>query len=433
VRIFFLLFFVLSMVACAESPNGVQPYEENGGYEYPPGPLDGYTYFGGAEGFLYLIDMEGNIVFQTNNVTNFGTKFLPGGSILGPDWQVSHEQSNHGIVQMAWDGRLEWSYFHWENVPHFGWTARQHHDLQREGNPVGYYAPGQDFVENGKTLVLALADNVISEEVCGTEVPVLDGIIYEVDWSGNPTFQWNAADHVTEFGYHEADMDFICDQDGEDYLHINSISRLGYNHWYDNGDTRFHPENIILDSRDAAWTVIIDHQTGNVVWRIGPYYSEEYPEAVLKPIIGPHHAHMIPRGLPGEGNIILFDNGGASGLATLSTRLFSRVIEFDPTTLETVWEYDADPSGDAQPLRFSPLISGVQRLPNGNTLITSGVLGQMIEVSPEKEIEWEFINPYRTLPELSEAVPGRTVYRSARIPPQWLPAEENRAGYSDWY
>ena len=33
--------------------------------------------------------------------------------------------------------------------------ARQHHDYQREGNPVGYYAPGMDpMVERGNTLIL---------------------------------------------------------------------------------------------------------------------------------------------------------------------------------------------------------------------------------------------------------------------------------------
>lgn len=30
-------------------------------------------------------------------------------------------------------------------------------------------------------------------------------------------------------------------------------------------------------------------------------------------MIGLHHAHIIPDGLPGAGNILLFDNGGIAG------------------------------------------------------------------------------------------------------------------------
>ena len=34
--------------------------------------------------------------------------------------------------------------------------ARTHHDYQREGNPVGYYVPGQiPEVNKGNTLILA--------------------------------------------------------------------------------------------------------------------------------------------------------------------------------------------------------------------------------------------------------------------------------------
>ncbi len=414
-----LLLCITALFGCKEAPSGVLIYGE--------GTLDGYTLYAGAnKGPVYLIDMEGNIIIEFEDVTNFGTKMLPGGSVLGPDYLVPHEQSNNAVLQIAWDGALEWSYSHWENVPGWGWTARQHHDVQREGNPVGYYAPGQDFVEHGNTLILALADNFLHEDVCeGSEKAVKDAIIYEVDWDGNKTFEWNAADHITQFGYEESDMHLNCDGPSDihsDYLHVNTISRLGENHWYDNGDTRFHPENIILDSRHHGWIIIIDHATGDVVWRVGPYYSEGYPEAVLEPIIGPHHAHMIPAGLPGAGNIIVFDNGWFSGFGITYFRNHSRVIEFDPTTLEMVWEYNPA-LGDR--LKISPLISGVQRLPNGNTIITSGAFGRILEVTSEKEIVWEFKNCHRTKP-------GGTIYRSIRIPPQWLPEGENIAGYPDW-
>jgi len=55
-----------------------------------------------------------------------------------------------------------------------------------------------------------------------------------------------------------------------------------------------------------------------------------------------------------------------------------------------VWEYLAP---DKYSL-FSAFVSGAQRLKNGNTLITDGTVGRFFEVNPEKNIVWEYWNPY---------------------------------------
>ena len=65
-----------------------------------------------------------------------------------------------------------------------------------------------------------------------------------------------------------------------------------------------------------------------------------------------------------------------------------RVLEIDPVTLAVAWLY-------AAPNFFSTNISGAQRLANGNTLITEGAPGRVFEVTAEREIVWEYINPVR--------------------------------------
>ncbi len=45
---------------------------------------------------------------------------------------------------------------------------------------------------------------------------------------------------------------------------------------------------------------------------------------------------------------------------------------------------------------YSRSISGAQRLPNGNTLICSGVKGRLFEVTHDGEIVWQYINPFVT-------------------------------------
>lgn len=96
-------------------------------------------------------------------------------------------------------------------------------------------------------------------------------------------------------------------------MHINNIATLGENKWYDGGDERFHPDNIIFDARNSNILGIISKKTGDVVWRLGPDFNENEATRKLGWIIGQHHLHMIPKGLPGEGDLLVFDNGGEGG------------------------------------------------------------------------------------------------------------------------
>lgn len=139
---------------------------------------------------------------------------------------------------------------------------------------------------------------------------------------------------------------------------------------------------------------------------------------------------MIPRGLPGEGNILVYDNGGWGGYdvpnpgsptgVKAALRDYSRVLEIDPTTLEIVWQYTPREAGFLEPMDsnrfYSPFISGMQRLPNGNTLITEGSDGRVFEVTKDHEIVWEFISPY-----WGKFVPMNMVYRAYRVPYEWVP------------
>jgi hypothetical protein len=143
---------------------------------------------------------------------------------------------------------------------------------------------------------------------------------------------------------------------------------------------------------------------------------------------------MIPRGLPGEGNILIFDNGGSAGFGTPNPgsptgvnnalRNYSRVLEINPMTLEVVWScgsINGKPPDTPMPKMpnirlFSNFISSAQRLPNGNTLITEGASGRIIEVTPAHDIVWEYVSPY-----YSKKMGMNGVYRAYRLPYEWVP------------
>jgi outer membrane protein assembly factor BamB len=108
---------------------------------------------------------------------------------------------------------------------------------------------------------------------------------------------------------------------------------------------------------------------------------EVFSWALRGPWLGQHDPDLLP-----NGNMLLFDNYGHYGAGGIS-----RVIEFNPATLEIVWSY----IGDEQRPFYSNLRSDQARLSNGNTLITESDGGRLLEVSRDGDIVWEYVNPVR--------------------------------------
>ena len=446
-----------------------------------------------------LIDMEGNFVKEWR-LQGFPAKMLPGGSVMGGEIPFDQltgvplvQQDWCGNEEWRWDGNAEDKWYGYDQAyntwgfntdptpcldPNYNvdpnWCISGfHHDYEREGNPVGYYAPGlKPTSSKGKTLILS---NYVPEQIDTDQISALrlyDEAIYEVDWNGNVLFKWFSYEHFEEMGFDADAKEGIMNiragspnsEFATDYQHFNSVSYVGENIRYEEGDLRFHPENIITDARSSNITFIIaryDHPDGetwlkgDIVWKIGPDYSPGNLEHKLGQIIGQHHAHMIPRGLPGEGNMMLFDNQGMAGWGRLLPGLpatfqnkfgaTSRVIEFDPVTLDIVWEYvnvvDCTPGsppffrvcaeetdGTMNRKFFSAFLSSAQRLKNGNTLITEGINGRVFEVTVEGEVVWEHYSNYSNPvgSGIPAAVSAGAVYRAYRIPEQWLPKPNKR-------
>jgi hypothetical protein len=425
-----LLAFLAVMVYASYTvyPTGTTIYK-------PDKCWNGFTIFPiKVTGEATLIDMNGNVVKQWKGVSGFPPKLLPGGSLLGYIGTRPLHQDSTAVVQVDWNDNVVWKFDHADEIkeqdkPSY-WSARQHHDLQREGNPVGYYAPGlEPKTKNGNTLILAHKD-VNNPRISNRLLE--DDYIYEVTWDGKIVWEYLASDHFDELGFDEAAKNTIyrnpswnATRGAADWAHINSMSVLGPNKFYDQGDPRFHPDNIIVDGRQLNVIWIIDKKTGKTVWKVGPDYSATPELRKLGQIVGQHHAHMIPKGLPGAGNILVFDNGGAAGYGSPNPgsvsgvgnaiRPNSRVVEFNPVTLEVVWQYL--PGGAGDPSFFSHYISSAQRLPNGNTLIDEGADGRMFEVTANHEIVWEYVSPFFADP--NETQNG--VYRAYRVPYEWVP------------
>ncbi len=410
-------------------PTGTTIYDPHRAY-------NSFVVFGAPDGKTHLIDMDGNEVHSWNK-WGFPSEILDPaisggkkGELLVQvtnSWRPGTPAARFGgifanvsIGELNWNGDLVWEWG--KKAP--GGRVRQNHDWAR--------------LPNGDTIVVATIDRVIPS--LGPK-SVGDQALYEVTPKGDIVWTWRVADHISEFGFSAQGLRLLRAslKDGNKsfgFLTINDMHPIGPNKWYDAGDQRFAPENIVIDSREASFIAIVDKKTGKIVWRLGPDHAVDHTPN-LRPVLesevprpfdqtsGQHDAHIIPEGLPGAGDLLVFDNEGASGFppTRLSTTWGSRVLEINPITKRVVWQYDGLDSGRAIWSFGSSFISSARRLPNGNTLIDEGMDGRFLQVTPSGEIVWEYINPYFVTSALGEGRPVRTnwVYRALPVPYDWVP------------
>ncbi len=332
----------------------------------PSKTFDGYTLFAPFQGqAAYLVDMEGQEVHRwqvldgSTDETLFSVRLLASGNIF----VVIHQPASDAppfvfkgsvMRELDWNGNVVWE----------AQDADQHHDAL--------------VLESGNLLVLrteALPADIEAQVQGGLppqqEFGMWADYVVEMTKEGETVWEWHAYEHL------DPALDVINDADSPDqWTHGNGIVQMPH------GD-------VIISFRNINLGAAISRQTGDLTWRLGP------PEVAQQ-----HNPTVLP-----NGNILLFDNGAHR----LDNALpFSRVIEVDPATSEIVWQYQ-----DPTLLNFfSPLVSGAQRLPNGNTMISEGNFGRLFEVTAEGELVWEYVSPFFTVNAfLGE---GNTLFRAYR-------------------
>jgi uncharacterized protein YuzE len=427
-------FSAVAIVLCATAAISAPTVYPTGTTIYDPErSWSGFTVLSplGEEAAI-VIDMNGNVVKSWEGYRNSAggpVRILPGGQVIAAVGANPPKQESLELVQKDFDGNVVWRFNRNRQIETSDgttiWSARQHHDWQRENFPAGYYSPDfEPAAEGSNTLLLTHTTHSLPQV---TESRLLDDDrLIEVNWDGEIIWEWTAGEHIDAFGFSEGAREAIASAPGFgrgefDWIHINSAHYLGPNRYFDAGDQRFAPNNVIISSRQASLVSIVDRD-GSIVWQLGPDFSATEEEQGIGQIIGQHHAHMIPEGLPGAGHIMIFDNGGSSGYGSPSSlapnglgvyaRATSRILEIDPTTLEVVWSY-------AKTGFFSTNISSAQRLPNGNTLITEGAPGRLFEVTTDGDTVWEYLHPV-----FSGARGSNAVYRGYRLPYEWIPQLE---------
>ncbi len=308
----------------------------------------------------YLIGMRGDVLHTWHHSLKTGTYgyLLENGNLLwsgmlpeGP----KHMGGLGGLLrEYDWDSNVVWEHSH----------VGQHHDFRR--------------LPNGNTIYLAW--EVVPPEI-EARVPGgipgtrhADGCMYgdyiqEVTPKGDVVWEWHACRDMEVEKYVLSPS-----QKRDEFAHANAIAPLP------NGD-------IYISFRRLNMIGLIDRETRKMKWE---HRDDSWGMQ--------HDCEPLA-----NGNITLFANG-----TNITRNPFSRVIELDPKTRQTVWEYRGRPSYTF----FSPHISGAQRLASGNTLICEGQWGRIFEVTPEGEIVWEYISPFMGPDRAGD--PANEVFRAYR-------------------
>lgn len=155
-----------------------------------------------------------------------------------------------------------------------------------------------------------------------------------------------------------------------DVLHTNSIKILDGT--LSDRIPAFRKGNILVCMHQPSLIAVVDTDKESVVWAQSDQWLYPHEPVLLK-----------------DGSMLLFDNHGPQW--HYMNRLASRILHFDPITREVLWEY----TGSREKPFHSYFCGSVAQLPNGNILISETSAGRAFEVTKNKELVWEYYNPFR--------------------------------------
>jgi hypothetical protein len=399
---------------------------------------NGYTLFGSG-GKTYLIDMEGQVIHTWNIGTN--PRFTDGGNLLDA---VGGNPSNSNVWrELDWSGNIKWQYTETRSTYH------AHHDFAKIYNPKLGDSTFIYIVNKDLTSQQCLdAGCSPSNNYTGAQ---MDAVV-EVDMKGNIIWEWCFFNHVVQdIDASKSTYGVVKDTPGRinlnmrgnpvksDWLHCNS---LDYNQTLDLiVINSVHGEFYVIDhgntftKGDPTGSIALAASSkGDFLYRFGDpaKYNQGDPPSVLdnwekataghKQMGGAHNIQWIRPGLPGEGNLLIFNNG--QNLFELTPQ--SYILEINPflnsagvntgkfvnpptagynvvsspdnnlmkekknISKQVVWRF----SSKNNTTFFSTIGSGVQRLPNGNTFICAMNDGHFFEIAPDDtSLVWEYVNP----------------------------------------
>ena len=208
----------------------------------------------------------------------------------------------------------------------------------------------------------------------------------QIDSYGTTLKEWNLFDYIDLTEYNPLYLDRLSnsypDELDMDWTHSNSIF--------------FDDDNIFISIRNLSRIAKISYDNDSLMWHLGntEFMNQIYFEDNIE-FSQQHSVQVLD-----NNNIIFFDNH------SLLEPELSRCIEFSYNennySINQEWEYVLPES------MFTGSRGECDRLENGNTLITAGRSGNMLEINNNNDIVWHL--------EAKHNNNSVTMYRGQRAP-----------------
>ncbi|MEO0071006.1 MAG: aryl-sulfate sulfotransferase [candidate division WOR-3 bacterium] len=350
-----------------------------------------------------LIDTNRQVVHSWNFATTpaYVVYLMPDSSIWRPDvysGAVMRGGVYGGLIQhYDWYGNIIKS-FVWSDSNH-----QQHHDIHPM--PNGHILL-LSWDRKTQTEAQAMGRVNINGDMWAEEIIEYDPETDSVVW------EWHVWDHMIQ-DVDPSKPNYGVVREHPELIDINLGTLFMYGDWIHANIIDYNEERdeIVFCSHFLNELYVIDHSTtteeakghtggrhgkgGDIIYRWGNPQNYDRGDSTDQRFFVVHGANWIRPGLPGAGNILVFNNGDRPG----NNNDYSEVIEITPP-LDSNDHYYIHPDsafGPAAPTWiysnpgtfYSGHMSGAYRLPNGNTFITEAVSGRLFEVTYEGQVVWE--------------------------------------------
>ncbi len=384
--------------------------------------LDGYTFFSPFSSTqAYMVDNCGNLINQWDRdaLPGLAAYFLESGLMfrtfkVNPVGPYTSASNAGGLELVDWDNNVVWQYIINND------TQLSHHDavMMPNGNILTLMWEltfREELVEMGRDPNEIAPQNFMwSEKILELEPVGQD--------SANVVWEWHINDHFIQ-DFDSTKLNFGVVSDHPELYDLNHPSLTSGNSnetrdWFHFNAIDFNPEldQILISIRNSDEIWIIDHSTtteeaaghtggiygqgGDILYRWGNPSAYKAASIADQMLFGQHGVNWITEGLDDEGSILIFNNGnGKPGADCTQIEIlnppqsapgfYSRedMTPFGPIEANTIY---GDGAGETF---YSAFLSNAFRLPNSNTLINSGSPGRIFEITPDREIVWEYEIP----------------------------------------
>ena len=352
----------------------------------------------------FLVDVHGRVVHEWSGAPyagRRGARLAADGALVSSGPVTNPPLPGLGVTGALyiqdWDGALRWS---WEYAsPDYN----LHHDLE--------------VMPNGNILAFAWVRHTPAElEALGRDPATIPegGLwgerIMEIEPVGsdsaNIVWEWNLIDHlVQDVDSNKPGFGVVGDNPGRFDINVGGNSGAVVEDWvhFNSIDYNAELDQIVVSSPFVGEFWVIDHSTttaeaatssggnsgkgGDILYRWGNPTNYDAPGD--RQIFNQHDVQWIDEGLPGAGNIMVFNN---QAMPT------STVIEIE-TPVDASGNYPltsgqaygpAAPSVTLDTGVNAGFISGAHRQANGNTLVTHGPAARLLEFTPAGDLVWNY-------------------------------------------